>query len=222
MLMRSRGRELLSLQVRTSVDVLGHTFDTLAAHISETRKNWPKQPVDLFGGDIIQNELLACHLYITLAEEEGKRRIRVVIDWLKYELGRRIRASRRKQLGEQAQSIAQMLAYLESYASNCHLHCTATWHYPLAAVSTIIQLPLLKIHFPGLPLEQISGVRFTALSSSPLQYVILDLDDPDHLTVTAAYAFFDALSPGVDDEALKRGEELKDTFVKQREEGAAV
>jgi len=192
-------------------------WQSLSDRLVEMEKAWPKRPVDFLGGEATDDQLSLSHLLLAVENrtEEDSKHLELELNYSQHKLTSGISTRRRRKLQNDAASINSTLSLLAEFIQESHWHCTCHWTFNPDLISTIIQLPLLRIPIPGSQMTEISGVRFTDPLKS--EHVILDLISPDSIHMAAYFAFHQTFSTDIIDTVVARGEAIRDVFISPRE-----
>lgn len=190
--------------------------DALHDRLIAIEKKWPKRPVDLLGGEATDDRLALTHLFLSVENRLGEvSKIELELNYSQHPITTRIPARRRRKLQNEDASVKSTLSILEEFCEESHWHCTCHWTFNSNIVSTVIQLPLLRIPVPGTRMTEISGVRFTDPLKS--EHVILDLISTDSIHMAAYFAIQQSFSTDMINIVVARGEEIREAFISPRE-----
>ena len=113
--------------------------------------------------------------------------------------------SERSRLASNAAIISDILGEIGQFSLHCNAQCTVTWEIPLEKTQSLIPLPLLQIDAPGVPFQQISGIRLTGGDNEYGVYVNLSLVNSNMMEVVAHFVISDLLVPEIIEQAVKEG-----------------
>ena len=204
------------VEIHTSFDTSEEVQNSLVAALAEYQKSWPKRDLDTLGVQMYGDEMLVSHLSISHhsdPHEEGH--VLFQLDIRKREALREISTRRRRSLESKVLSIQRALDAIGSLSVQCNAHCTVAWRFLADSVSSIVQLPLLKVSVPGTPFGQVSGVRFTPADAESHQYVVLDLIGGKDLHLSSHFVLSSILSFDILERVVVEGQKIKSAFVNE-------